>query len=64
MLFRSALDVVLALARLGTLGGTARVYERPGVGFWLSPTADVPAAVALMLGIARRRQSWRGRSYG
>ncbi len=59
-----ALDVVLALARLGTLGGTARAYESPGVGFWLSPTADVPAAVALTMGIARRRRTWRGRSYG
>jgi dolichol-phosphate mannosyltransferase len=57
------LDVALLLARLGTLVGTAQAYERPGVGYWLSPTADVPAVAALLDGIIRPRRSWRGRSY-
>lgn len=58
------LDVVLAIARLGTLAGTAQAYERRRLAYWLSPTADVPAAVALGFGIVRRRRSWRGRTYG
>lgn len=57
------LDVVLVLVRLGTLAGTATAYTRRGVAYWLSPLADVPAAVALGLGVVRRRQTWRGRVY-
>jgi dolichol-phosphate mannosyltransferase len=58
------LDMVLLLARLGTLRGTAQAYQRPGVGYWLSPLADMPAVAALLGGIIRPRRSWRGRSYG
>jgi len=59
-----ALDVALLLVRLGTLGGTAQAYERPGAAYWLSPLADLPAVGALAAGAVRRRQTWRGRSYG
>jgi dolichol-phosphate mannosyltransferase len=59
-----ALDVVLLLVRLGTLAGTAQAYERPRAPYWLSPLADLPAVGALAAGAVRRRQTWRGRSYG
>ncbi|MFZ4811341.1 MAG: glycosyltransferase [Ilumatobacteraceae bacterium] len=58
------LDAALLLVRLGTLAGTAQAYEYPDAAYWLSPLADMPAAVALAGGIVRRRQRWRGRSYG
>jgi len=58
------IDVVFAVARLGTLAGTRRAYERNDAAYWLSPLADPVAAVAIARGIARRgRQTWRGRSY-
>lgn len=56
-------DLVLVALRLGTLAGTARAYERTDAAYWASPLADVPATVALGLGVARRRQVWRGRTY-
>jgi dolichol-phosphate mannosyltransferase len=61
------LDTVLLALRVGTLVGTSRAYSangrRPGPAYWLSPLADVPAAVALGSGAFRRRQMWRGRAY-
>lgn len=58
-----ALDVGLALMRLGTLAGTAAAYERNGTAYWLSPTADLAAVVALARGSATRTHRWRGRVY-
>jgi dolichol-phosphate mannosyltransferase len=59
-----AFDVVLALARIGTLAGTRRAYERVDLAYWLSPIADPLAVIAVASGITRRgRQVWRGRSY-
>ncbi len=43
------LDVALLAVRLGTLAGTARAYERRGLAYWLSPTADLAATAALAL---------------
>jgi dolichol-phosphate mannosyltransferase len=57
------LDVALVAVRLGTLAGTRPAYDRAGPAFWLSPLADLPAAVALARGIVSRRQTWRGRQY-
>lgn len=57
------LDALLLAARLGTLVGTRRAYERGGLSYWLSPVADPIAATALALGIGRRRNVWRGRRY-
>ncbi len=58
------IDGVLALARLGTLIGTRRAYDRIDAAYWLSPLADPLATIAIARGIARgRRQSWRGRTY-
>ncbi len=60
-----AIDVVLAIARLGTLVGTRRAYDRIDLAYWLSPLADGLAAVAIGRGIIRAdRQVWRGRRYG
>ena len=57
-------DVVLVLARLGTLGGTRTAYDHADVAYWLSPLADLGSAVAIARGIGRRgRQTWRGRTY-
>ena len=64
-----ALDLLLLAVRFGALVGTAGSYvsapptRRPGPAYWLSPLADLPAAVALAGGIIRRRQTWRGREY-
>lgn len=57
------LDVGLALMRLGTLTGTADAYERTGAAYWLSPTADLAAVVALAKGTMTRTHRWRGRAY-
>ena len=58
-------DVVLAIARVGTLAGTRWAYERIDLAYWLSPLADGLAAVAIGRGIIRAdRQMWRGRHYG
>ncbi|NND75316.1 MAG: glycosyltransferase [Ilumatobacter sp.] len=58
------LDVVLLAARLGTLAGTRSAYTRHDTAYWASPLADVPAAVAIALGIRRgSAQVWRGRTY-
>ena len=57
-------DVVLLALRVGTLIGTRRAYARPEVAYWSSPLADLPAAIALALGIRRgTAQTWRGRTY-
>ncbi len=58
------LDLMLAAARLGTLTGTRRAYDRIDVAYWLSPLADPLAAAAIALSITRSgKQTWRGRSY-
>jgi dolichol-phosphate mannosyltransferase len=57
------LDVVMALARLGTLAGTRRAYEKPPALYWLSPLADIPVALRLTQSTLRPERSWRGRTY-
>jgi len=58
------LDVALVCARLGTLAGTRRAYDRVDAAYWLSPLADPLAALAIARGVVRPRQAWRGRDYG
>lgn len=58
-----ALDGLLVVARVGTLGGTSRSYVRRGAAYWLSPFADGLAVAAVAAGIPRRRRRWRGRTY-
>jgi dolichol-phosphate mannosyltransferase len=57
-------DLVLLAVRAGTLVGTRRAYRGAGTAYWLSPGADLVAVAALVRGIVRPRQPWRGRSYG
>jgi len=57
------LDTVLAGVRVALLLALRRVYERPGAAFWLSPLADVAAAVRLTLSTVRPIRTWRGRTY-
>lgn len=57
------LDVVLLAVRLALLGALARVYERRGIAFWLSPLADSAAALRLTLSTLRPSRTWRGRTY-
>jgi dolichol-phosphate mannosyltransferase len=56
-----ALNGVLLLTRLGTLAGTARAYRTVPPAYWLSPLADVAAAVLLVASALRREHTWRGR---
>lgn len=57
----AALNMVLLMARLGVLIGTARAYRHLPWPYWLSPLCDAPAAGALCLSALRRRHTWRGR---
>jgi dolichol-phosphate mannosyltransferase len=56
------LNLGLAMARLGVLGGTARAYRRPPATYWLSPLADLPVAIRLMMMWRQRSHRWRGRT--
>jgi dolichol-phosphate mannosyltransferase len=58
------LNAALLLARVLLLGALAKSYERPGVTFWLSPLADVPAVFRVLLSTVVRPRTWRGRRYG
>lgn len=56
-----AVDFVALLLRLGTLAGTAGAYRRRRWTYWSSPLADPVAVAALLKGIMRPDQPWRGR---
>jgi dolichol-phosphate mannosyltransferase len=58
------LDVALLALRLTMTAAVAPSYTRRGAAFWLSPLADVPAAVRLTWSAVRPARRWRGRSYG
>jgi dolichol-phosphate mannosyltransferase len=57
------LDMALAALRLGLVAATAGAYRRRGPAYWLSPLADVPAALRLTWGTLRPGTTWRGRTY-
>jgi dolichol-phosphate mannosyltransferase len=59
----TALDVLLVAVRFALLPALARVYERRGLAFWLSPLADPAAALRLTLSTLRPVRTWRGRTY-
>jgi dolichol-phosphate mannosyltransferase len=63
LLWRRPLDAALVLMRIALLAGLARSYRPRGVGFWLSPLADVPVAARLTASALRPGRTWRGRSY-
>jgi len=56
-------NLVLAAARLGMLLGLARAYPARPWSYWLSPLADLPAALAVWRSALAGRHTWRGRSY-
>lgn len=53
--------IVLVMARLGVLVGTARAYAWLPWTYWLSPVLDVPVTLQLWRNALRRRHVWRGR---
>jgi dolichol-phosphate mannosyltransferase len=61
--FRRPLDAVLVAVRLALLAALARSYRPRGIGFWLSPLADLPVAWRLTRSVLRPERSWRGRLY-
>ncbi len=58
----SKVNAILTLMRLGVLVGTARAYPDRPWSYWLSPVCDLPAALGVWFGVARRQHTWRGRS--
>jgi len=58
-----AVNAAFVLVRVLMLGALAGSYEHPGVTFWLSPLADVPAVFRVILSTLRRPRAWRGRRY-
>lgn len=58
------LSAVLVAVRVLLQRALAPSYERRGLAFWLSPTADPLAAYRILLSTLRTPRSWRGRQYG
>lgn len=56
------LNTILAVMRLGVLGGMGRAYEWRPFTYWLSPLLDIPVATALLVSASRKTHQWRGRS--
>jgi dolichol-phosphate mannosyltransferase len=56
-----AVNATLAATRIGVLAGTTRAYLSRPWSYWLSPLADLPAAVQLFRSALRRQHIWRGR---
>jgi dolichol-phosphate mannosyltransferase len=56
-------NLLLAGVRVGMLVGMARAYPARPWTYWLSPLADLPAALALWRSALAHRHTWRGRSY-
>jgi dolichol-phosphate mannosyltransferase len=54
---------VLLGIRLMLLAALTQSYDQAGLPFWLSPLADVPAAIRIFLSTIRKRRTWRGRAY-
>ncbi|MCU0649141.1 MAG: glycosyltransferase [Gemmatimonadaceae bacterium] len=57
------INAIAVMVRLALLPALAGSYEVRGVPFWLSWTADIPAAIRLTLSTLRRPRQWRGRQY-
>lgn len=54
-------NLILACTRLGVLAGTRRAYLTAPWSYWLSPLADLPVTVRIMMSALRRQHVWRGR---
>jgi dolichol-phosphate mannosyltransferase len=59
----SAMAMLLLAIRIGILFGVARAYPARPSSYWLSPLADLPAALRIIQFALRRRHRWRGRNY-
>ncbi len=57
-----SVNLALLVLRLGVLLGTRRAYASISWTYWLSPLADIPAALALTASAVRRKHTWRGRT--
>lgn len=62
LLFLALTGAPLVL-RVGILIGVARAYPNTPWSYWLSPLADLPAALRIVQFTLRRRHRWRGRTY-
>ena len=58
-----ATSASLGLVRVLLQFALAGSYERRGIAFWLSPTADPFAALRILVSTVRRPTRWRGREY-
>ncbi|MDA0141130.1 glycosyltransferase, partial [Solirubrobacter deserti] len=58
------LDLALLALRLAMAGAFAPAYAKRGAPYWLSPLADLAAAVRLTWSVVRPARRWRGRAYG
>ncbi len=58
-----ALNATLVLVRVLLMVATRGSYDRRGLPYWLSVTADPAAALRLWLSTLRRPRAWRGRQY-
>lgn len=52
----------LLIMRLGVLAGTSRAYPDRPATYWLSPLADLPVALLLVVRSLQRTFRWRGRT--
>lgn len=53
----------LVALRLGMLVGMARAYARRPWTYWLSPLADLPIVLRILVSAIRRTHRWRGLTY-
>jgi dolichol-phosphate mannosyltransferase len=56
-------SIALLAVRLLLQRALAPSYERRGLAFWLSPTADPLTALRILISTLRRPTQWRGRAY-
>ena len=55
-------NLILTCTRLGILAGTRRAYLTAPWSYWLSPLADLPVTVRIMMSALQRQHVWRGRT--
>ena len=59
--WQRAVAIVSFVCRVGTLFGTRRAYQTCHWTYWLSPLADLPVTLQILLNAFRRTFVWRGR---
>lgn len=60
--FAFRFNAFLLVIRLGVLAGSRRAYCNSDRWYWLSPLADLPAVIVLIINSRRRTHRWRGRT--